>query len=197
MRDDERRPNRLRRYVSARFFDTKVTMCSPLPPQQVASAIAAGLKPQGLRSALGSALGQGGIYGWLDNYRFSLSDRSAIGQPFSQAVRPGYGATLAGGLFEAPDGSTVLEGRLAGMQVVGVILCGIWLFSGFFIFIFGWGAIDPRISTPPIPPWLVLVPIGLDLFGLLIIEVNHANRMRHWAAIKEWLLVTAQLALQE
>src|SRR5579871_2961391 len=158
----QKRKSALRRYFSARFTDIGVQMASSLPSQQVADAIASGVRPIGLRSAFRSAFGLTEVSGWVHNDRFLLHAGGGRGS----------GATLTGRLYEAADGSTVVMGRLRGLQPMGIGITFIWLFSGIFIYLFGWAAIDPSVSTPPVPRWAFLVPIAIDMLGLFIIEVH-------------------------
>jgi len=166
-----------------------VTLSSPLRPEEAQAAIAESIEPFGPRSMLRSAFGGSVVTGWISNDRFALSGNFSVG-------RSG-GARLEGGIYLPPGGGTLLLGRLQGLQPVGIFVAAYLLFSGVFIFFFGWGALDPSISTPPMPRWLFLVPIGLDAFAFVVVELIYAGRQRQWEAMQQWLFETAQFTANQ
>jgi hypothetical protein len=101
-------------------------------------------------------------------------------------------ASLSGEVLAATGGGAELTGAYEGMAAAAVILSCLLAFSTLFLVLFGYSVLHLTDSTPPVPWWTLLFPVGFDVLGLVIFEVNYAGQNVQRKALEDWLCTTAQ-----
>jgi hypothetical protein len=177
---------RILRYFKARFGTTDVYLRSPLSRDRALSAIANDLAKPGLAATLTVPLGDPFVYGQVSGNRVVLNSRTGLRQ--SQPAR------LTGEVDAAADGGSQLLGQIAGMTPLLIFVGCYFVATSIFLAFFAYAAFNPQLSKPPIPWWLVLVPLGFDLLAVFIVEALHAGRKANVRGLQAWLSSRAQFS---
>jgi hypothetical protein len=159
-------------------FTQPYFLSSPLPPKTVLKTLDQKLRP-------------------LSAFRASSSMSSSpkgkvTGRNFRILGSPGYFSSNSGrfefnGAVESRGAGSQLVGRLGPNVFMPIFMTAWFGFLLFFEIILVSSILIPGSSTPPTPPAIALVPLGMGAFGLIFVLASVSSARSGWKSTESWL----------